>query len=202
LTPAQVLEDNVSPLLPALESEMKRDMDVLRQILLEVESWNDLGPKTVTIDGIDDMRLNRGVEMLYDEKYLEGIASSPYQSQYKRIAVRDLSMKGHDFLDSIRDPDVWNRTKQGALDAGGFTMDILADLAKGFIKKRLRNIPASSSKPSAISILAWQRWTRSLLQAPPRSLSLPCRFRFGLRFIGEHNSNHRVQYLRRLWFLH
>jgi Hypothetical protein (DUF2513) len=73
-----------------------------------------LGPKTVMIDGVEDIKLNRSVEMLYDAGYIEGIASSPYQSQYKRIAVRDLSMKGHDFLNSIRDQDVWNKTKKGA----------------------------------------------------------------------------------------
>jgi Hypothetical protein (DUF2513) len=134
---SSVIKDTVSPLPSASESEMKRDMDVLRQILFEVESWNDLGPKTVAIDGVEDIQLNRGVEMLYDAEYLEGIASSSYQRQYKRIAVRDLSMKGHDFLDSIRDPDVWNKTKKGAETAGVFTLELLRDLAKGFAKKQI-----------------------------------------------------------------
>jgi hypothetical protein len=106
---------------------------------LPLASWNDLGPKTVMIDGVEDIKLNRSVEMLYDAGYIEGIASSPYQSQYKRIAVRDLSMKGHDFLNSIRDQDVWNKTKKGADAAGGFTIDLLADLAKGFIKKKIED---------------------------------------------------------------
>jgi Hypothetical protein (DUF2513) len=137
LTPAPFAENIASVLPSAAEGEMERDMDLMRQILLEVKSWNDLGPKQVTINGVEDIKLNRGVEMLYDAGFLEGIASSPYQGQYKRIAVRDLSMKGHDFLDSIRDPDVWNETKKGAEAAGGFTMELLADLAKGFIKKKI-----------------------------------------------------------------
>lgn len=48
-------------------------------------------------------------------------------------------MDGHDFLDSIRDPDVWNKTKKGALAAGGFTLNLLNDLAKGFIKKKIED---------------------------------------------------------------
>lgn len=134
-----VAEDTVSPLLLASGSGMKRDMDLIRQILLEVESRNDLALKPVRIDGIDEINLNREVERLYDSGYLEGIADNQYQSQYKRIAVKDLSMKGHDFLDLIRDPDVWNKTKKGAEAAGGFTLDLLKDLAKGLIKKKIED---------------------------------------------------------------
>jgi Hypothetical protein (DUF2513) len=136
---SSIIKDTVSPLPAASESEMKRDMDLMRQILLEVESWNDLGPRQVVIDGADDIKLNREVERLYDTGYLEGIASSPIQSQYKRIAVRDLSPKGNDLLNSIRNPEVWSKTKKGAEAAGGFTMELLADLAKGFVKKKIED---------------------------------------------------------------
>jgi hypothetical protein len=140
VTPAFV-EDTVAPLPSASESEMKRDMDLMRQILLEVESWNDLGPRQVSIDGVDDIiKLNREVERLYDTGYLEGITSSPIQSPYKRIAVTDLSPKGQDLLNSIRNPEVWSKTKKGAEAAGGFTVDLLFDLAKGFIKRAMEDL--------------------------------------------------------------
>jgi hypothetical protein len=118
---------------------MKRDMDLMRQILLEVESWTDLGPKSVMISGVEDVKLNREVERLYDAGYLEGFASNPHEGQYKLIAVTDLSPKGNDLLNSIRDPDVWNKTKKGVEAAGGFTLDLLKDLAKGFIKKKIED---------------------------------------------------------------
>jgi hypothetical protein len=137
---SSVIKDTVFPLPAASESEMKRDMDLMRQILLEVESWNDLELKTVRIDGVEDINLNREVERLYDSGYLEGIVTSgSYQSQYKRIAVRDLSPKGNDLLNSIRNPEVWSKTKKGVEAAGGFTMELLADLAKGFIKKKIED---------------------------------------------------------------
>jgi hypothetical protein len=130
-------KDTVSPLPLALESGMVRDMDIMRQVLIEVESWDDLKPKRVVIDGIDEVKLNREVERLYDSGDLEGIANSPYQSHYKIILVKDLSPKGNDLLNSIRDPEVWNKTKKGAEAAGGFTLDLIRDLAKGFIKKQI-----------------------------------------------------------------
>lgn len=48
-----------------------------------------------------------------------------------------LSWSGHDFVDSVRSPEVWAKTKKGAEAAGGFTVDLLKDLAKGFIKKQV-----------------------------------------------------------------
>lgn len=41
--------------------------------------------------------------------------------------------------ESHRDPDVWDRTKAGALQAGGFTVELLKDLAKGFVKKQIED---------------------------------------------------------------
>ena len=51
--------------------------------------------------------------------------------------IRGLTWEGHDFLDSVRDPAIWAKTKKGALAAGGFTFDLLKDLAKGFLKKQI-----------------------------------------------------------------
>jgi len=53
------------------------------------------------------------------------------------VAFRRLSWHGHDFLDSVRSPEVWKKTKKGAEAAGGFTVDLLKDLAKGFVKKQI-----------------------------------------------------------------
>jgi hypothetical protein len=41
------------------------------------------------------------------------------------------------FLDTVRDPEIWKKTKEGAISAKGFTLDLLQDLAKGFIKKQI-----------------------------------------------------------------
>jgi hypothetical protein len=39
--------------------------------------------------------------------------------------------RGWPGLDSIRNPKIWEKTKKGAEAAGGFTVDLLKDLAKG-----------------------------------------------------------------------
>ena len=53
------------------------------------------------------------------------------------IPIAGLTWRGHDFLDSVRDPEIWRKTKEGATKAGGFTLDLLMDLAKAIIKAKL-----------------------------------------------------------------
>ena len=47
------------------------------------------------------------------------------------------SMKGYEFLESVRDEEVWREAKAGASKVGGFTLDVLGKLAKGLIKKKI-----------------------------------------------------------------
>jgi hypothetical protein len=37
----------------------------------------------------------------------------------------------------MRDPEIWRKTKEGASKAGGFTVSLLADLAKGLIRTQI-----------------------------------------------------------------
>ncbi len=50
-----------------------------------------------------------------------------------------LTWDGHDFLDSIRDPVIWQETKEGVKKAGGFSLELLGDLAKGLLKKKIED---------------------------------------------------------------
>jgi hypothetical protein len=53
--------------------------------------------------------------------------------------IKALTWKAHDFLDSVRDPEIWEKTRKGIEDAKGFTFDLIRDLAKGFVKKQIED---------------------------------------------------------------
>ena len=55
------------------------------------------------------------------------------------ITFRRLTWEGHEFLDAVRDPEVWTQTKKGAEEVKAFTFDLLKDLAKDFLKKQLED---------------------------------------------------------------
>jgi hypothetical protein len=51
-----------------------------------------------------------------------------------------LTWAGCELLDDIRDPDVWEKTKDGARKVGGFGLDVVSALAKGYLKKKVRDL--------------------------------------------------------------
>lgn len=119
---------------------MKRDMDLVRALLLFVESdpkFDGRGAipcfdaKGLGFEQWSNQEVMYHLDMLLDAGYLTGKRSS--------IApiVSGLSMPGHDFLDSVRDPVIWEKTKDAAKSAGGFTLTLLGDLAKGFLRTQV-----------------------------------------------------------------
>lgn len=111
---------------------MKRDMDLVREILLAVEggtlSFGDESepdrfghPRTVVLEHLHLMKQAGLVEVMGE--LLSG-----------EVDLRGLTWDGHDFLDTVRDPEVWKRTKEGASKMGGWTFGLIKDLATAYLK--------------------------------------------------------------------
>ncbi|CAG9245673.1 hypothetical protein WK39_19155 [Burkholderia cepacia] len=124
---------------------MKRDMDLIRELLLKLEALPmrpgdivllDTNDTEMQVDGYSTDQIDYHLALIREAQLIEAPGRG---SMDGRITFRRLSWAGHDFLDSIRNPDVWAKTKAGALAAGGFTMELLRDLAKGFIKKQIED---------------------------------------------------------------
>lgn len=118
---------------------MQRDMDYVRELLLDIEGKERPGLKDllpVNAGNDEYLKLAEHLRMLVDEAgFVSGTPA--HNLAGKNWLDLRLTWQGHDFLNSVRDPETWVKTKKGALAAGGWTVDILKDLAKGFIKKQL-----------------------------------------------------------------
>lgn len=120
---------------------MKRDLDLIREILLGIEV-NPQYNGTRVLDpsltfGLSDRQLDEiayHVGMLIEDGYVTGKQTK----QPGIYVVFGLTISGHDYLDSIRDPAIWMKTKEGAERAGGFTLSLIGELAKGFIKTKIK----------------------------------------------------------------
>jgi Hypothetical protein (DUF2513) len=119
---------------------MKRDMDLVRNILLEIES-KDKGDGRwieISIPEVDNKILHEHLFLIFKSGLIEGNDGTTMSS--REFLPKRLTWTGHDFLDSVRDPEIWQKTKDGAKAAGGFTIELLADLAKGLIKTQIKKI--------------------------------------------------------------
>ena len=120
---------------------MRREMDLIRGLLLKLEGL-DLRPGAIMHFMPDDEEIQipgySPEDIEYHAKLLtEAGLIEPGRGAMEGFIFRSLTWSGHDFVDSVRSPEVWAKTKKGAEAAGGFTVDLLKDLAKGFIKKQI-----------------------------------------------------------------
>ena len=126
---------------------MERDMDTLRSLLLaiskapkRVDSWELLQDKDdLSRSNPETIRILYHLQLLHYDGYIFGKRADFLNGDSKFYDIA-LTMKGHDFIDSTRDDDIWEKTKRGTQRAGGFTLDLAKDIAKGFIKKQVEEL--------------------------------------------------------------
>jgi hypothetical protein len=117
---------------------MKRDMDYVRDLLLKIEaaptaieSSSELLDPAATEQDVEKLTYHLG--MLIDQvPFVTGIAIGDDDGE--AWVELKLSWQGHEFLETVRDPEVWSRTKEGAKKAGNFGLEFLGQLAKAYAK--------------------------------------------------------------------
>jgi hypothetical protein len=53
------------------------------------------------------------------------------------IVINRLTFKGHEFLDTVRDSEVWKLTKESAQKAGVASVQVLFEIGKAYAKQKL-----------------------------------------------------------------
>lgn len=118
---------------------MRRDMDLLRLLLLKLEELDEDGQSIWQLSD-EDLQFPG---YTYDQAYyhfqlaVEAGLVDDAGGTLSAVLFRRLTWAGHDFIDAVRDDEIWKKTRQGAGAAGGFSIELLKDLAKGFIKKKI-----------------------------------------------------------------
>jgi hypothetical protein len=132
---------------------MKRDMDLIRELMLKLEEL-PVGPgdnvhiqpdngsllvegsSVVPVGEYSADEIEYHLSLIEKARFIEPTRHGPAVG----IMFKGLSWSGHDFLDSVRSPDVWDRTKQAVSTAGGFTVDLLVFAAKTYLENRIKGL--------------------------------------------------------------
>ena len=123
---------------------MKLDPDLSRTILLKIEAdpsftgW----PQTRNTDavrlgiaGYSDEDVTYNLVQLVDGGLLVG--NTKMASQTGNVMIAKLTPSGHQFLDDIRDSDIWKRTRERAKGAASIGFGFLWEIVKAEIKLKL-----------------------------------------------------------------
>lgn len=120
---------------------MKRDMDLMRQILLRIEERSDVPPRTMTLDSFMDMKkssyeISMHLDLLYEAGMIE-VMDIAIVGDLKDFTIERLTLAGYEYLDAIRNYQVWDRVKRTINLVGGATLDIIKQLAVKELSKEL-----------------------------------------------------------------
>jgi len=122
---------------------MKRNMDLIRDIMIYLEENLTPGKPIQSTEiplynkeNDDEYQvLSEHIKLLLDEGLVEA-----NQMPIKGFVIYDIqriTSHGYDFLDALRDETIWSKTKDTTGKVGGYTIGILMELGKEYIKKQV-----------------------------------------------------------------
>jgi hypothetical protein len=109
---------------------VKRDMDLIRRILLDVEQCdetNGSGHLELDYEECSDQKMAYHVKMLREAGLIEALDF--YDSNSPACWPTQLTWAGHEFLDAARDDTRWQKAKRFVIDkAGSVPFEVLKQI--------------------------------------------------------------------------
>jgi hypothetical protein len=128
-------------ILEVEESTVQRDMDLVRDLLLNIEAdrrfdgthWHRISAaKDLGIGEYSDEEVGYHVNLLIEAGFLRG------RGGMETIPpISKLTWQGHEFIDNIRDVSIWEKTKARLHGIPSVALTVVASIAEAEIKKRL-----------------------------------------------------------------
>lgn len=123
---------------------MKRDLDLIREIMLVLEDKMEYG-KNFMSDKLFEIMKNETLSIEKLAYHIGLLAESNFikVKEYKIdneasfYVINTITSDGHDFIDTIREKHTWDIVKEKAVKIGGFTLSLLVDIGKEYLKKEI-----------------------------------------------------------------
>lgn len=118
---------------------MKRDMDLIRNLLIKVEEVYEPGAGSINfskirIDGYDDKVIAEHLLLVKEAGLIRNINAKQYVTGSTMLSIGNLTNEGYDTLEKFRNDTVWNKTKEIARDKGlPMLIDIFSQVASTVI---------------------------------------------------------------------
>ncbi len=104
---------------------MKRDMDLVRNILLAIEAEpTGYAPEKLVIEGYTKDQIGYHVFIMIEAGLIEGQDVTSMGSSCPVGVATRMTWHGHEFLDACRDLTRWNKAKGIVAKIGGATIEV------------------------------------------------------------------------------
>ena len=127
---------------------MKRDMDLVRLILLEIEDkYRSTAIYDLAIDGYDTEMVAYHCKILYEAGLISDYKAQYADNEIYVFGVGSLTWNGNDFLEKIRDDSQWKKVKETITKKGlPLVVDTIKSVANALISATVEGITNSIMK--------------------------------------------------------
>lgn len=109
---------------------MKREMDLIRKLLLRIEAHK--GDDVLWIK--DEPSLVYHAELAHEAGLIQAVPTRNTDGRAVMLAVQKLTWAGHEFLDAARNETVWAKARDAIKQKGGsWTFDVLKALLTRYL---------------------------------------------------------------------
>ena len=120
---------------------MKRDMEIIRQILIDVEAHD----KVDQVLQVGDPHIAYQVSLMKEAGLINAIILENGMGLPSQAALMGLTWAGHDFLDASRDSTLWKKAVEHIIKPGAsWSFSILVEWLKQEARRRLLGDQTSS----------------------------------------------------------
>ena len=117
---------------------MKRDWEVVRELLLALEAKDDVTTNLSFLPGRDQNIVAYQIQILGEAGLIHGGASIRGLDERLTAHAFRLTWAGHELLDTMRDNTAWSKIKHKAAEKGvSLSFQVIGMLAKEYAKAHL-----------------------------------------------------------------
>lgn len=109
---------------------LKRDLDLVRSILLRVEGADGaLGLRDFSSDAYTDDVVAYHLQLMENRGLIDASFTKDWSGSVVKATIGGLTWEGADYLDAIRDDGLWRKTKDALARAGAVTFGAVKEVA-------------------------------------------------------------------------
>ncbi|WP_415911641.1 DUF2513 domain-containing protein [Neptuniibacter sp. QD37_11] len=121
---------------------MRRNPEIIRNIMLAAEKCEAnqrISNQDIECEDGQEWDVSAHIKLLEQAGFIEASISKELNPQRPHTCyIYRITWQGYEYLDSIRDPEIWSKTKQSISKVGGsLTIDLIMAIAKQEIKNKL-----------------------------------------------------------------
>lgn len=121
---------------------MKRDLDLIRDIMLRIEASNKtsfMAPDFMDLCD-NENTLYYNIHLMYQAGFIDAFDVSSCGFVFPQYQIQWLSNSGCEYLDSVRNNSVWAKTKTALKSVGGnASLEVVKNIASRFLMELLES---------------------------------------------------------------